>query len=122
MSGRKLREAFYVYPLVQPIPVGFISAPELLNDLLPVWWGERAHLEPATLFGHEAGWETDLGTLEQEGQILGATGKIINDAQSRSIKFFVASEGSDPLSLGFGFWQAADPLLLRDTDDPRYGG
>jgi len=115
MSGRKVQGAFYVYPLVQPIPVGFISAPELLNDLLPVWWGERAHLGPTALFGHEAGDGTDLGTLEKDGQILGTTGKIIDDAQSRSIKFFVASEGSDPLSLGFGFWQAADPLLLRDS-------
>jgi len=104
MSGSKVQRDFYEYPNEPPTPVGYISGPALLNDLLLVWWGERAHLEPATLFGHEAGWETDLGTLEQEGQILIAIEKISADAQT--IKFLVASEDSDAL-------QPADCVLLN---------
>ena len=103
MSGRRLQGAFYAY---SPRSDGYIEGRELLNYLLPVWWGERAHLNLVTLFGHEAGWGTNLGTLEQEGQILIAIDKINADAHSRPIEFFVVSEDSDQL-------QSADRLLLN---------
>jgi len=105
MSREKAQRKFYKYPDEPPAPVGYIIGPKLLNDLLPVWWGERAHLKPATLFGCEAGWETKLGTLEQHGQILGAIDKTIADAQGKHIEFSVEDEGRDRL-------ESADRLLL----------
>ena len=101
MSREKAQRNFYKYPDEPPAPVGYIIGPKLLNDLLPVWWGERAHLGPDTLFGHEVGWETGLGALEQEAQILGAIDKTIADAQGKHIEFSVEGGGRDRLESAY---------------------
>ena len=117
MSGRKVQGVLYVSPWTLAKPDGFTLAPELLNKLLLVYWGERAQINytarnAATLFGSEAGFQTKFEEPERCGQYRVVIEKIIDAAKNERIEFFVWNEGGGLEPVYVGLWHTTEFSLL----------
>ena len=87
-----IHRTYYTNPIGQPLPVGYLFAPNVLNLLLPVMWGNRANLEPVKLYGYPIGRGTMWEAVELAGQVQIAAMTVLEALRVQALECFVQND------------------------------
>lgn len=95
---------YYINPISQPLPEGYLFSPNVLNMLIPKMWGDRAELEPTFLLGFGISRDNVLGDVERTGQVQLAAQCILEALRNRTLECCVQNSNGNFDVISHDIW------------------